>query len=86
VVQINIEKTKLFELLNNEPSQDCVDLIAFKKVDEFQYLGVQLSTKNDWSREIGVRIEKAGRASFALSKFLKSKILKNKYNQDYTQY
>lgn len=45
----------------------------FEKVNEFQYLGVMLSVKNDWSREIGMRITKAERAAFALSKFLKSK-------------
>ncbi|KAL4142816.1 hypothetical protein QTP88_005213 [Uroleucon formosanum] len=38
------------------------------------YLGVLLSTKNDWSREIGSRITKAERAFFALLKFFKSKL------------
>jgi len=50
-----------------------LDSIAFEKVEEFQYSGVLLSTKNDWSREISVRIAKAERASFALSKVLSKK-------------
>jgi hypothetical protein len=37
-----------------------------------------LNVKNDWSREIGIRITKAERAAFALSKFLKSKLFLKK--------
>ena len=50
----------------------------YEKVNEFKYLGVCINTKNDWSQEIGLRIIKAGKASFALSKFFKSKMLSKK--------
>ncbi|KAL4131010.1 hypothetical protein QTP88_008370 [Uroleucon formosanum] len=56
-----------------DPPQDVLESIAFEKVEEFQYLGALLGTKNDWSQEISARIEKAERASFALSTFFKSK-------------
>jgi len=72
-LQINMEKAKIMELIDEERYQD--DLGAFEKVEKFQYLGVLLSTKNDWLHEIGVRIAKAESASFALSKFFKSKAL-----------
>jgi len=55
-----------------------LDSIAFEKIEEFQYLGVLLRTKNDWSREVSVRIAKTERASFALSEFLKSRVLSKK--------
>ncbi|KAE9523129.1 hypothetical protein AGLY_016470 [Aphis glycines] len=41
-------------------------------------VGAMLSAKNDWSKEIGVRIAKAERAAFALNKFLKSKLFSKK--------
>lgn len=66
------------ELIDGEPYQDDLNAIAFEKVEEFQYLGVLLSTKNDWSRDIGARIAKEERASFALSKFFKTKALSKK--------
>lgn len=44
------------------------------QVEEFQYLSILLSTKNDWLQEIRMRIAKVERASFALSKFFKSKL------------
>jgi hypothetical protein len=37
-----------------------------------------LNIKNDWSREIRIRITKAEKAAFALSKFLKSKLFSKK--------
>lgn len=77
-LQIKVEKTKILEILDSDPPQDVFESIAFKKVEEFQYLGALLSTKNDWSREISARIAKAERASFALSKFFKSKALSKK--------
>jgi len=52
--------------------------LTFEKVDEFRYLGAMMSAKNDWSKEIGVRIAKAERAAFALNKFLKSKLFSKK--------
>jgi len=77
-LQINEEKTKILEILDRDPSQDIFESIAFEKVEEFQYLGELLRTKNDSSREISARIAKAERASFALSKFFKSKALSKK--------
>jgi len=77
-LQINVEKTKILEILDSDPQQDVFESIAFEKVEELQYLGALLSTKNDWSRERSVRIAKAERASFALSKFFKFKTLSKK--------
>jgi len=57
--------------------------IPYEKVEDFQYLGVLLSTKNDWSREIGSKITKAERAFFALLKFFKSKLFSNEQRQDF---
>jgi len=68
---INTEETKIIELLDIDSYENKFDSIDFEKVEEFQYLGVLSSKKNDWSREISVRITKAKRASFALFKFLK---------------
>lgn len=67
---------KLLE--NEENTGDDDEAVVFEKVNEFQYLRVMLSIKNDWSREIGIRITKAERAAFALSKFLKSKLFSKK--------
>jgi len=78
-LKINREKTKIMKLLQNEENTDDDDEdVVFEKVNEFQYLGVMLSVKNDWSREIGIRITKAEKAAFALSKFLKSKLFLKK--------
>jgi len=38
------------------------------KNSDFKYLGVTLSTKNDWSKEIRIRINKAQRTFSALTK------------------
>lgn len=67
------------ELLGNEGNTDIISL-AFKKVNEFWYLGIILSKNNDWVREIGVRIINAERATFALNKFIKTKVLSKKLN------
>jgi hypothetical protein len=50
----------------------------YEKMNEFKYHGVCINTKNDWLQEIGLRIIKPGKASFALSKFFKTKMLSNK--------
>lgn len=55
-----------------------INNVIFEKVNELTYLGAMLSVKNDWSREIGLRITNAERVVFALSKFLKSKCFSNK--------
>lgn len=67
------------ELLGKEVNTGMVSL-AFKKVNEFWYLDVILSKNNDWAREIDKRIINAERATFALNKFLKSKVLSKKLN------
>jgi hypothetical protein len=78
-LKINMAKPKIMKLLENKEDTDDEDEdVVFDKVNEFQYLGSMLSVKNYWSREIGIRIAKAERASFALSKFLKSKCFSKK--------
>jgi len=67
------------ELLGKEGNTDMGSL-AFKKVNEFWYLGIILSKNNDWAREIGIRIINVERVNFALNKFLKSKVLSKKLN------
>lgn len=56
------KKTKILEIPDSDPPQDVFESIAFEKVEEFQYLGALLSTKNYSSREISARIAKAERA------------------------
>jgi hypothetical protein len=53
------------------------DLI-YEKVSDFKYLGVPLSTKNDWGKEISIRIIKAQKVCYALTKFLTSKMMSKK--------
>lgn len=72
-LQINVKQTEILDLLDGDPPQDGFVSIPIEKVEEFQCLGALLSRKNDRPREISVRIAKAERASFALSKFHKSK-------------
>lgn len=66
------------ELLDSELFQDKVNSIVFGKVGKIPYLGELLSTKNDWSYEISIRIAKEESAFFALYKFLQYKILSEK--------
>jgi hypothetical protein len=86
-LKINREKTKIMKLLENEENEENTDdddgTVVFEKVNDFQYLGAMLSIKNYWSREIGIRISKAERAAFALSKFLKSKVFSKKNTRFY---
>jgi hypothetical protein len=63
---------------NEENTSDDDEAIGFEKVNKFQYLGAILNIKNDWSKEIGIRITKVERAAFALSQFLKSKLFSKK--------
>jgi hypothetical protein len=46
---------------------DVLETLPYEKVEQFQYLGTLLNTKNDWSYEIGSRITKAERAFFRLA-------------------
>jgi len=55
--------------------------LNYKKVSDFKYLGATLSTKNDWSKEISIRIiqiNKAQEVFCALTKFFTFKILSRK--------
>ncbi|KAE9523651.1 hypothetical protein AGLY_016203 [Aphis glycines] len=65
-LKINMDKTKIMELLGEEDNTDTGSL-AFEKVNELSYLGAVLSKNNGWAREIRVRIIKAERAAFALN-------------------
>jgi hypothetical protein len=47
-----------------EKQTKIIDKLAYKKVEEFQYLGILMSTKNDSLREFDVKIAKAEKASF----------------------
>lgn len=52
-LKINREKTKIMKLLENEENTgDDDEAVVFEKVNEFQYLGIMLSVKNNRSREI----------------------------------
>lgn len=70
-LKVKTENTKLMKLLDNEDSTDDDDDDeedeVFEKVNEFQYLGAILSVKNDWLREIRVRVIKTERTSIVLS-------------------
>jgi len=77
-LKMNMDKTKIMELLGEEKDNTDTGSLVFEKVSEFRYLGAVLSKNNDWAREIGVRIIKAERAAFALNKFLKSKVFSKK--------
>jgi len=46
-LQIYADKTKLMELLNIKMAAGAIETLPYEKVEEFQYLGVLLSTKND---------------------------------------
>jgi len=72
-LKINAENTKIMELLENGDNPH-TESLRFKKVDEFRYLIATLRAKNDWSKEIGVRIIKTEIGAFPFSKFLKSKL------------
>lgn len=57
----------MMELLDNEDNPEA-ELLTFEKVDDIRYLEAVLSTKNDWLREIAVRIAKTESVSLALNK------------------
>jgi len=76
-LKINMDKTKIMELIGEEDNTDTRSL-AFEKVNEFRYLGTVLSKNNDWASEIDVRIIQAEGAALALNKFLKSKVFSKK--------
>jgi sorting nexin-29 len=77
-LEINTEKTKIMELIESGEVPNEIEDLNYEKVSDFKYLGATLSTKNDWSKEISIRINKAQKASYALTKFLTSKMLSRK--------
>jgi len=52
--------------------------LNYEKVNDLKYLKTTLSTKNDWSKEISIQINKAQKASYVMAKFLTSKMLYRK--------
>jgi len=73
-------KTKVMELLpgNNQVDNVVIQGHTFEKVRQFTYLGTSISGNNDWSIELNSRIIKAEKASFSLTKYLKSKLFSRK--------
>jgi hypothetical protein len=41
--------------------------LIHQKFSDFKYLGATLSIKNDWGKEISIRINKAQKACYALT-------------------
>jgi len=62
---------------SGEDPNEMKDLI-YEKISDFKYLGATLSTKDDWAKEISIRINKAQKAFYALTKFLISKMMSRK--------
>ena len=56
---INTNKTKLMELIDSDIDPLKRQGLTFEKVEVFKYLGATLSIKNDWSKEMNIRINKA---------------------------
>jgi hypothetical protein len=46
-LHINVDKTKLMKLLDMETSLDVLDTLPYEKIEQFQYLGTLLNTKNE---------------------------------------
>jgi hypothetical protein len=67
-------QNKINGTLSIETSLDVLELLPYEKVEQFQYLGILLNTKNDRTHEIGAKITKAEKAFFAFLKFFKSKL------------
>jgi hypothetical protein len=62
-LKINVEKTKIIELLDTDTdlmNPDSDDKI-YEKVNEFKYLGLCINTKKYLFQGIGIRILKTGR-------------------------
>jgi len=62
---INTNKTKLMELIDSDIDPQQREGLTFEKVEAFKYLGATLSIKNDWSKEINIRINKAEKTLYA---------------------
>ncbi|VVC43813.1 HMG-I/HMG-Y, DNA-binding, conserved site [Cinara cedri] len=59
---------------NNHVDNVVIQGHTFEKVHQFTYLGASISGNNDWSIELNRRNIKAEKASFSLTKYLKSKL------------
>lgn len=46
------------ELLDSDEDPRNKEKLMYEKIEEFKYLGATLCTKNDWAKEIGIRISK----------------------------
>lgn len=76
-LEINTEKTKIIKFIESgDPSE--MENLYYEKVSDFKYLEATLKTKNDWSKEISIQINKAQKLSYVLTKFLTSKMLAKK--------
>jgi len=56
---INPSKTKIMELIDSDVDAQQREGWTFEKVVVLKYLRETLSIKNDWSKEINIRINKA---------------------------
>lgn len=63
------------ELVESKEDPDEMKDLNYEKVNDFGYLGAMLSSKNDWSKEINIRINKARKTFYALTKFFTSKMI-----------
>uniref|UniRef100_A0A2S2QB70 Uncharacterized transposon-derived protein F52C9.6 n=1 Tax=Sipha flava TaxID=143950 RepID=A0A2S2QB70_9HEMI len=66
------------ELLESDEDPRVTEDLMYEKVEDFKYLSAILSTKNDWAKGIGIRISKAEKTFFALTKLFRSKCLSRK--------
>lgn len=66
---IDWNKTKLKELIDSDVTPRQKEGPTFEKVGEFEYIGEILSTKNDWSKEIDNRMNKAEKIFYVPLKF-----------------
>lgn len=68
-LQLNLNKTKVKELNNEIDPADSVRL-AYEKVDNFKYLSKTINNINNWSKEIGIHLNKAKKTFCTLAKSL----------------
>lgn len=61
------------ELMESGEDPSVTQNLAYEKVSDFKYLGATLSTKNNWSKEISIWINKAQKTLYALTKSLHPK-------------
>ena len=71
------------KLIDSDVDPQQKEGLTFEKVKEFKYLGATLSIKNDWSKEINIRIIKAEKTFYALLNFLAPKCSRADPKRDY---